>query len=313
MDFTYDLRRMPRDAFFHDEVPYIDSTGLLAFLKEMAFLEPLLLVGPTGLAKSTSIYAWAQLEGYPVVELSCSEGTREIDLVGSFGMEGDTTFFSLGKVTTAIELANEISQDPAENANGAVLLINEINALDPQIQKALNPLLDFQRRMDASSIGRSFTLLPGAKLWVVATMNPAAHGGVHSLNTDLIRRVQPVYLSYPDKDKEQRILEGLSAANGIDQEYSIDPAVFSMTVAGNKGFVGQLLELAADTRQGNLEYQLSTADLHQICRKVSTFGVPRSLALASFKWEDPQERTFFVTKVLSTMGIDLGQVNVLSP
>jgi MoxR-like ATPase len=313
MSSTYDVRRMPRDAFFHDEVPYVDSSGLLSFLGEMAFVEPLLLVGPTGMAKSTAAYAFAQIEGYPVVELSCSEGTRENHLVGSFGMEGDTTFFTLGKATTAIDLANEIALDPDENANGAIFLINEINALDPQIQKSLNPLLDFQRRMDASAIGKMFALAPNARLWVIATMNPAAHGGVHSLNTDLVRRLQPIYLNYPAKEQERAVLEGLKASVISDEYYAIDDSVFNHTVVGGTNFVDQLIELAGDTRQGNLEYSLSTADLHQLCRKVPRFGIERTLVLASYKWEDEQERTFFATKVLSTMGIDIGKLSVLIP
>ena len=313
MTSTYDIRRMPKEAFFHDEVPYVDSTGLLSFLGEMAFVEPLLLVGPTGMAKSTAVYAWAQIDGYPVVELSCSEGTREMHLVGTFGLEGENSFFTLGKVTTAISLANEIAADPNENAKGAVLLINEINALDPQIQKALNPLLDFQRRMDASSIGQSFGLDPDARLWVIGTMNPAAHGGVHSLNTDMVRRLQPIYLNYPPKEQERAILEGLKRSLGTDDYYAIDDAVFNQTVVGGNNFVTQLIELAGDTRQGNLEYSLSTADLHQLCRKMPRFGIARTLVLASYKWEDEQERAFFATKVLSTMGIDIGAISVLIP
>jgi len=82
---------------------------------------------------------------------------------------------------------------------------------------------------------------------------------------------------------------------------------------GGTNFVDQLIELAGDTRQGNLEYSLSTADLHQLCRKVPRFGIERTLVLASYKWEDEQERTFFATKVLSTMGIDIGKLSVLIP
>jgi len=83
---SFDIRRMPADSFFHQEVPYVDSTGLLSFLRESSFQSHLLLVGPTGLAKTLSVYAWAQEQGYPVVEFSCSEEVRETHLIGSFGM-----------------------------------------------------------------------------------------------------------------------------------------------------------------------------------------------------------------------------------
>ena len=310
---SFDIRRMPADSFFHQEVPYVDSTGLLSFLRESSFQSHLLLVGPTGLAKTLSVYAWAQEQGYPVVEFSCSEEVRETHLIGSFGMEGDSTFFSLGVLPTALSVANEMYANKGEVADGAVLLLNEVNALSPQAQKMLNPMLDFQRTINAQAIGQSFQLDIGAKLWVVLTMNPNAYGGTYALNADLMRRVQPILLDYPTEEQEINVLTGLRLSAVADAAVGIPDEIFSMKVAGDHSFVRQLVKLAGDTRKGNLEYALSTSDLHQICKNVPIYGLNRALALSSNKFENEENRRFFVAKVQSTMGIDLGTVNILQP
>ena len=311
---NFEIRRMPADAFFHEEVPFVDTTGILGFLREVAFEAPLLMVGPSGVGKTLGVYALAQELGYPVVEFSCSEDTRDTHLIGSFGMEGDTVYFGLGALTTAIDLANEMHHSKTDAADGAIVLLNEINALTPQAQKMLNPLLDFQRTVNAIAVGRSFKLDTGAKLWFIGTMNPSAFGGTNGLNQDLMRRLMPLYLGYPTVDQELSILVGLSATMRPDRpELSIPDAVFAIQVAGGQALVPQLIELATKTRQGNMEYQISTADLHQVCRNVQRFGLEKALTLASYKFESESERSFYVAQVQSTTGVDIGSVSVLTP
>lgn len=310
----YELRRMPLQAYFQPEVPFIDSTGLLGLLRQAAFHDPLLLVGPTGLGKTLAVYAYAQELGLPIIEFSCTEDTRDYDLIGAFGMEGDSTFFGLGALTTGIEVANEMHARfvaKKEAGDGAILLINECNALRPQTQKTLNPLLDFQGKLNVHKLGRAFSLDIGAKLWVVLTMNPSAYGGTNALNADFKRRVQPVYLDYPAKENELKILMGLRAAACDDEKMAIPDAVFAEKVAGDKPFVSMLLELAGDTRSATFEYALSTADLHQICRNAALWGVPKAMLLSTFKFEEAQQRAFFVKKVQSRMGVDVASINVL--
>lgn len=310
---AYELRRMPLESYFQAEVPYVDCTGLLGFLRQSTFHDPLLVVGPTGMAKSMSVYALAQETGLPIIEYSCTEETRDLDLIGAFGLEGDTSFFGLGALTTAIEVANEMHERfvaKTEAGDGAILLINEVNALRPQTQKTLNPLLDFQGTINVHKLGRAFSLDIGAKLWVVMTMNPSAYGGTNALNDDFKRRVQPIFLDYPPKEQELKILMGLRAS-ACDDDKAIPDAVFAEKVAGDKPFVSMLLELAGDTRTGTFEYSLSTSDLHQICRNAALWGVPKALLLSTFKFEEAQQREFYVKKVQARMGVDVASLNVL--
>jgi len=311
---AYELRRMPLEAYFQPEIPFVDSTGLLGLLRQAAFHDPLLLVGPTGLGKTLAVYAYAQEVGLPIVEFSCTEDTRDFDLIGAFGMEGDTTFFGLGALTTGIEVANEMHARAIkgkEAGDGCILLINECNALRPQTQKTLNPLLDFQGKINVHKLGREFSLDIGAKLWPVLTMNPSAYGGTNALNSDFKRRVQPVYLDYPPKEHELKILMGLRASACDDKKVQIPDDVFKEKVAGDKPFVSMLLELGGDTRSATFEYALSTADLHQICRNVALWGVSKAMLLSTFKFEEAQQRAFYIKKVQSRMGVDVASINVL--
>lgn len=313
MPNQYEIRRMEADEFFHDEVPYIDALGLLDFMEKVAFQRNLLLVGPTGMAKTMAVYALAQKLGYPVIPFDCAEDSESTDIVGTFGVQGDSTYFSLGPAPTAIEVANEMFRDKDEEADGAIFLINEINALPPTTQKTLNPMLDFQKSVAATAIGRLFRLegagTTRAKLWVVAGMNPSAYGGTHALNADLRRRFMVLNMGYPSDEQEIAILKGLDTS--MVGPGGIDKKVLDETVSSKRGFIEQLVKLAGQTRKDSTEYSLSPADLHEICRDVSIFGVPKALRIAADKFENPNDFKFFVSSVQATMGIDLGKVTVL--
>ena len=61
-----------------------------------------------------------------------------------------------------------------------------MNALEPELQKLLNPLLDDRRHITAN--GKQFKLNNDAKLIVIATMNPSTYAGTSPLNEDLRSR-----------------------------------------------------------------------------------------------------------------------------
>lgn len=314
---SYEIRRMSSDAFFFESVPYVDVTGVLPFLRKAAFGRPLLMSGPTGMAKTMSVYALAYEMGYPVIVMDCTEDTGTEELFGNFGMEGDRTYFSLGPVTTALEVANEMFSNPNDQADGAILLLNEVNALPPTSQKMLNSVLDFQQQVSLTNLGQVFRLKEKvdnkAKLWVVATMNPSAYGGTYSLNADFRRRFMIVNLDYPKKEAEMAILSGLSVSKV--GRVGIADAVLKTELSFRSGTVRPLIdslcELAGTTRKDTMEYSLATADLVDLLRDVPTFGIEIALRIAADKFESPDEKKFYMQQVLTTTGIDLGNVNIL--
>lgn len=314
----YEIRRMPSDAFFFESVPYVDASGALAFMRKAAFGRPLLMSGPTGMAKTLSVRALAYELGYPVITMDCTEDTGTEELFGVFGMQGEATYFSLGPATTALEVANEMFTSKTDEADGAILLLNEVNALPPTSQKMLNSLLDFQRQVALTHIGRVFRLEERAgkrpKFWVVATMNPSAYGGTYSLNADFRRRFMIINLNYPGKEQEMAILRGL-ASSKIGAEDGIADEVLATELSFRSGvkkpLVDALCELAGTTRKDTMEYSLATADLHDLLKDVPVFGLEVALRIAADKFESTEEHKFYMQQVLTTTGIDLGNVSIL--
>ena len=91
--------------------------------------KPILLEGPKGCGKSLALAKWASDMKLPYITFDCSEGIKEGHLVGTLIVKEKngvrTTPFHLGVLPTIIEIAN--------NYGGAVLVMEELNALTTQM------------------------------------------------------------------------------------------------------------------------------------------------------------------------------------
>lgn len=258
---------------------YVDTRELHPLYEKLAFLSNLVLVGPKGIGKSLSVAAYCAKKGYPVITFDCSEDVRRSHLLGMFIPRGAETPFVLGPLTTAFEIANEVGH--------CVLIFEEVNALTPQMQKVLNGTTDFRRAIDVPECKRVFRLKPEAKLWIVGTMNNAVYGGVYALNEDLKSRLRMVPVDYPKKDDERRIVAEVLHQSGVP---------------GEAGLLAKLLTLAQETRQGAIEYALSTRDVVQIMEDAHRIGLNRALWIASGKFEG-SDRAAVLQRIESIFGI----------
>ncbi len=254
---------------------YEDVADLHSLYEKIAFRSNVILVGPKGIGKTLSVAAFAALKKVPIVTFDCSEDVRRGHLYGSFTLKGNESPFVLGPVPTSVEIANEVGK--------CILCLEEVNALNPQSQKLLNPITDFRRKVELPEARRVFRLKPSAKLWVVATMNTSVYGGVYALNEDLKSRFRMIPLSYPDEKSERRILQTTFAK------------------AESQALIEQMLTLAKETRTGNVSYAFSTRDLEQILEDTELAGLEKALWMASGKFED-QDRTWFFQRVSSVFG-----------
>lgn len=262
------------------DVTYVDS-GLHTLYDKMAFKANLILVGPKGIGKSLSIAAFAHKEKVPVVTFDCSEDVRRSHLLGMYVLRGDQTPFVLGPLTTAFEIANEVG--------AAILILEEINALTPQMQKVLNSVLDFRQKIEVPECKRVFKLNPGAKLWITGTMNTSAYGGVYEMNEDLKSRVRLVPLDYPTPAEESKVIEEIIKTSG----FKLD-----------KKLVQGILTLAHETRQKAMDYALSTRDIVQIIEDTTLVGLEKSLWLASGKF-DGEDRATIKERIESIFGVSI--------
>lgn len=164
-------------------VEYVEIDGeareLEAFImadKESA--KPYLIESEKGMGKTLLINDICLENNIPCITLSCSSGTRMTDLEGRTHVDENGSYFQLGIIPTAIELANHFGH--------CCLFLDEINALDNELQKRLNPVLDERQSIYVN--GKLYRLKDDCKLSVVAAMNPVSYSGVNTLNEDLKSR-----------------------------------------------------------------------------------------------------------------------------
>jgi nitric oxide reductase NorQ protein len=278
---TTTIDRLPSDLYrAQTGLPYADVWGLHDLFDGLGFKSNLILVGPKGIGKTMSFQSYAAKKGAPIVTFDCSEDVRRSNLLGMYVLKGNETPFVLGPLTTALEVANEVGS--------CVLVLGEINGLSPQMQKVLNPLADFRRRIEVPECGRVFDLKPGAKLWLVGTMNTSAYGGVYALNEDLKSRFRMLSLGYPSPDEEQKII--LAHFGGKVDEVRLK----------------KVMLLAQETRQKTLEYALSPRDVIQVLEDAVTVGMERALRIVLGKFEGDDQVTV-KARIQSIFGITLNE------
>ena len=258
---------------------YIDTLGLHELYAKLAFRANLILVGPKGVGKSLSVASFCGKHKVPVITFDCSEDIRRSQLIGMFTIRGNETPFILGPVTTALEVANETGR--------CVLIFEELNTLSPQSQKILNPLTDWRCSIEVPEAKQVFQLRPGAQLWVVATMNSSTYQGVYALNEDLKSRFRMLPIDYPPIAEERKILETLLS------EHKTKVASTMLT---------QVLTLAKESRQGAIDYPLSTRDLVQLLEDIDNVGLATALWILSGKFEG-SDRTTILKRMAATFGI----------
>ena len=195
----------------------------------------ILIEADKGVGKTTLAYEVANRLDCHIVGYSCSSGTREGDLRGRvMNLNG---LFQPGILVQAVEIANK--------KGVCILHLDEINALEPELQKLLNPLLDDRRCITAN--GKLFKLNDKARLIVIATMNPSTYAGTIPLNEDLRSRFVGQVWGYPKPSHLKEVIDW----TGIP-------------IAKVQKPILQLAQDSANYRaKGNVEYVLTIRDLKQ--------------------------------------------------
>lgn len=264
------IERLSSKDLIPEEVVYEDVFKLHSLFDKIAFKSDVVLVGPKGIAKTLAIAAWAFREHSesnpcPVVTFDCTEDVRRAHLLGSFYLSGEDSPFTLGPIPTAIEIANEVGR--------CILQLEEINGLVPQMQKLLNPITDWRRKIELPEAKRVFRLDKNAKLWVTGTMNTSTYSGVFDLNEDLKSRLRLPPLGYPDAKQEKRIIARV------------------LSYKADTGLINSVLGLASETRTNSFGYALSPRDVIQLLEDIKLVGLGKALWMLSGKFEGEDRET----------------------
>jgi len=252
---------------------------------------PLLFVGPKGIGKTLCVAHYASQNSIPIIQFDCSENTKRFDLIGRFVLIGDEVKYQLGVLPTAISIAN--------NTKKAILVLEELNALSPQMQKVLNQLLDWRKHVYVPELGKTYSLSDDCKLLIVGTMNPSYYGGVYELNEDLRSRFAERYFGYPSDTHEKKVLSKLTV---LDKEIR-----------------DMLVTLATETRKGvesgDLSYALSTRDLTMFADVLSAYintldDIEKALQWALYnivvnRYDDARERDTIKQRIMSIFGVEV--------
>lgn len=202
--------------------------------------ENYLVEGDKGLGKTQLVNNICVKHNIPIVTLNCSDGTRIGDLIGRPQINEYGSYFQLGVLPTAIEVANHFGK--------ALLYLDEFNALPHEIQKATNSITDDRKSITVN--GKAYRLRQGVTLTVVATINPATYAGVNTLTEDAKSRFVGAIWEYPSSDNLRKVVNW----EGVPEEEVRAPLLTLTQNIHN-------LRLNAD-----VDYSLSPRDLDQFAR-----------------------------------------------
>jgi len=209
-------------------LPINDKDAIALGIKENL---PVLLIGETGVAKTSAVRRLAYLRQQPYVRVNMHGFSTPDELIGSKSVratdKGNETYYEHGVITNAMQ-------------RGAILVIDEINATTPDCLFILHGLLDEDRRI---TLPNGEVIYPHPNFRVFATCNPD-YEGTKSMNKAFLDRF-PIIISVdtlaPDKEKEL-----LVSRTKISEEMA-NILVITATMA-RKDYLEQKIFLYVSTR-----------------------------------------------------------------
>lgn len=295
---TSKIRTIPIDSSQYlltdsDVPPYIPINGENELIKEFTELGvPLLLEGEKGTGKTIFIMNHAKNNKIPIIQYDCSEGTKKTDLIGGFTFINDESFFRFGVLATAIELANECGI--------AIVDLEEVNGLTPQMQKLLNQLLDSRNHVYIQELNRSIKLNKDAKLLICATMNPSTYGGTNEMNEDLKSRFYKYKWHFPSKEEIKNILN----FDGIDED--IKEGILNLVQESQVGVKNQELTYAISPRDIDMLLKvyrkLLASSSDEMKEKALEFAI-RGAILG--KYDEIDEERYIRQRINSHLGLEI--------
>ena len=183
-----------------DEDYVLDEELSYKLLTSLRAGEKVLLVGPTGLGKSTLVEQLGARLNWPVIRVAASGGLTESDLLGEWTVRDGETVFNYGFLPRAMRM-------------GAICLVDEIDGMEPSVAFAIHQMMEDEGRLVLLQNGGE-VIEPHERFRLVATANTLGHGnesglytGTRVLNEAFLDRFAAVFrMSYMPPGKEAAIV-----------------------------------------------------------------------------------------------------------
>jgi midasin len=193
----------------------VENLGRLG--RSLRMNENVLMVGSTGVGKTSLVKYLAALTNNELRRINLSDMTDNTELIGGYKPGKDGGFvWQDGIITESLR-------------KGQWLLLDEINLADPAILERLNSLLDDDRFITLTEKNNEVVNAhPNTRIF--ATMNPSSYSGRKELSEAMLNRFNLMYQDpYPPEELVQ-ILEAKSAGK-IDKKTLMQMVMFHNAIA----------------------------------------------------------------------------------
>jgi len=247
---------------------------------------PYLIESEKGQGKTLLTHTICKENGIALVNEPIGVGTKKSDLIGSKEINRNGTFFTLGLLPKAIEVANHFGH--------ACLYGDEGSNQEHEVQQLWHSICDGRRSIVAN--GKQYKLKEGCKLAIIWTINPVTYAGVNSMTEALRSRFIGSAWNYPSTNDIEGVVDWT------------DIAVDAVKTP--------LLTLAQDIYalklKGDVEYALSIRDIvqftHHFREIQDEINKPLEVALGEvvmIKFSEPSERELIRLRIEDTFDVKL--------
>jgi MoxR-like ATPase len=242
---------------------------------------PYLIEGVKGTGKTLMVRSIAKELGWALVEIRCTDSTKERDLFGSQQLEGDTSYWNAGKLAVAFKGLKIYGK--------VIIFFDDIGNLPPEIQSMLLSLFDKRKSIDVA--GQVFNVEGEEKLMIVCTTNPPIYAGVNPITEPLRSRLIGETREYPKTHGLKKVLDW----SGIPIDIIQSPL---LTVASTTH------DLAT---KNHITYVLSPRDIEQFIEVYNdthdtTQCINQTILI---KYPDPTEKELIRIRCMETFGVEL--------
>jgi MoxR-like ATPase len=242
---------------------------------------PYLIEGVKGTGKTLMIRSIAKELGWALVEIRCTDSTKERHLFGSPQIDSDGSYWNAGKLVVAFKGLKMYGK--------VIIFFDDIGNLPPEVQSMLLSLFDKRKSIDVA--GQVFNVEEEEKLMMVCTTNPPTYAGVNPITEPLRSRLIGETREYPKTQGLKKILDW----SGIPIDTIQSPL---LTVASTTH------DLAT---KNHITYVLSPRDIEQF---IEIYNDTQDVVLCInqtilIKYSDPTEKEQIRIRCQETFGVDL--------